>query len=126
MFIWTDPLHNQSTPLSSKNKIQCGKCNIKSAYWRIILNGLAAAQRTMMCEQFGCFSLRLTFGDPPPVVVNGVFFEESCTDLANDLLHSMEWDHTMLCSPYTSKLSPPSYLNDDIPFTQAEDLDVDI
>lgn len=65
MFIWTDPLHNQFTPLSSKNKIQCGKCNIKSAYWRIILNGLAAVQRTMMCEQFGFFSLRLTFGDPP-------------------------------------------------------------
>jgi hypothetical protein len=46
------------------------------------------------------------------------------TDLANDLLHCKEWDHKTLCSPHVSKPSLPSYLHDDIPFTQAKEQDV--
>ncbi len=106
-------------------KILCGKSDIKSAYRRITLNGNTAAQCSMMCDQFGLLSLRLTFGGSP-CSNEWCVFGEICTDLANDLLHSKDWDHTSLYSPHASKLPPPSYLPDDFPYTQAEDLDVDI
>jgi hypothetical protein len=106
-------------------KILCGKSDIKSAYRSITVNGHTAAQCTMMCEQFGLLSLRLTFGGSP-CSNEWCVFGELCTDLANDLLHSTDWDHNSLQSPHYSKIPTPSYLNEDIPFTQAEDLDVDI
>jgi hypothetical protein len=79
----------------------------------------------MMCEQFGLLSLLLTFVGSH-CSNKWCAFGKLCTDLANDLLHITNWNHRTLQSPHYLKLLPPSYLKDDIPFTQAEDLDVDI
>ncbi len=106
-------------------KILGGKSDFKSAYRRINLHGDTAARSTMMCEQFGLLSLRLTFGGSP-CSSEWCTFAEMCTDLANDILHCKQWDPDTLYSPHKFKLPPPIYLNDSIPFSQAAELDIDI
>ncbi len=106
-------------------RILGGKSDIKSAYRRITLNGETAVRCSMMCENFGLISLRLTFGGSP-CSNEWCVFGELCTDLANDILHCSEWDPSTLYSPHQSELPPPSYLPDTIPFSSASELDVDI
>jgi hypothetical protein len=106
-------------------RILGGKSDIKSAYKRITLHGETAVRCTMMCEQYGLLSLRLTFGGSP-CSNEWCIFAELCTDLANDLLHCTEWDPNLLHSPHKHRLPPPSYLDSSIPFSPAADLDVNI
>jgi len=46
--------------------------------------------------------------------------------LANDILHCEDWNPQELYSPHASILLPPQYLNGNIPFAPATDLDVQI
>ncbi len=78
-----------------------------------------------MCEHFGLLSLRLTFGGSP-CSNEWCTFAEMCTDLANDILHDKNWNPDTLHSPHQKRLPPPQYLEDDIPFSPAAELDVDI
>jgi len=86
-------------------KILGGKSDIKSAYQRITLHGDTAARCTMMCENFGLVSLRLTFGGSPCSNEWCVFIE-ICTDLANDILHCKEWEPEKIFSPHAKTLPP--------------------
>jgi hypothetical protein len=112
-------LHHPST------RILGGKSDFKSAYRRVTLHSSTAAQCTMMCEQFGLPSLRLTFGGSP-CSNEWCLFSELCTDLANDILHCQDWNPSTLRSPHQSKLLHPKYLPDSIPFAKAYELDIDI
>ncbi len=68
-------------------KILGSKSDFKSVYRWVTLHGSTAAQCTMMCEQFGLPSLRLTFGSSP-CPNEWCLFSEICTDLANDIENS--------------------------------------
>jgi hypothetical protein len=106
-------------------KILGGKSDIKSAYRRITLNGQTAVKCAIMCQEFSLVSLRLTFGGSP-CPNEWCIASELFTDLANDILHCEDWNPQELFSPHAPTLLPPQYLNDDIPFAPAADLDVQI
>jgi hypothetical protein len=106
-------------------KILGGKSDIKSAYRRITLNGQTAVKCAIMCQEFSLVSLRLTFGGSP-CPNEWCIASELFIDLANDILHCEDWNPQELFSPHAPTLLPPQYLNNDIPFTPATDLDVQI
>jgi hypothetical protein len=106
-------------------KMLGGKSAFKSAYRRISLNGEISARSIMMCKNFGLLSLCLTFGGSP-YPNKWCTFAKMCTDLANDILHSKDWNPDSLHSPHKAKLPPAQYLEDSIPFSPTADLDVDI
>ncbi len=104
-------------------KILGGKSDFKFAYCRINLHSETVARCTMMCNQFAFLSLHLTFRGSP-CSNEWCTFAEMCTDLANDILHCPNRQLSSLNSPHESKLPPPQYLDDSIPFTPTEELDV--
>jgi hypothetical protein len=67
-----------------------GKSDIKAAYRRINLHGDTAEMSSIMMEDFGLPSLRLTFGGSPCPNEYCVS-AELCTDLANDILHEHDF-----------------------------------
>ena len=102
-----------------------GKSDIKAAYRRITLHGDTAAMSTIMFENLGCTSLRLTFGGSPcPNYF--CLASETCTDLTNDILHCPDWDPGSLSSPHATSLRPPEYLDESIKFARAQELDVEM
>lgn len=101
------------------------RSDFKSAYRRINLHGKTVVKSTMMCGNLGLISLRLTFGGSP-CSNEWCTFAELCTDLANDILHSPDWNPSLLSSPHQTKLHPAQYLDDSIPFASAAELDVEI
>jgi hypothetical protein len=106
-------------------RILGGKSDIKAAYRRVSLHGHTAESCTIMFEDLGLTSLRLTFGGSPcPNVF--CLSSELCMDLANDLLHCKEWDPLELKSPHADKIGKPCYLDPDIPCSAARELDVDV
>jgi len=102
-----------------------GKSNIKAAYRRVSLHGETAEKCTIMFKEMGLTSLRLTFGGSP-CPNEFCIASELCSDLANDILHCQEWDPKVISSPHAEKLQDPILLDQQIPFAQAKDLDVDI
>jgi hypothetical protein len=78
-----------------------------------------------MFKNMGLTSLRLTFGGSP-CPNEFCIASELCSDLANDILHCQEWDPKVISSPHADKLQDPILLDQQIPFVQAKDLDVDI
>ena len=51
---------------------------------------------------------------------------ELCTDLANDLLHAVDWDPREIFSPHAKNMPEPILLDDMIPYGQAAEVDVDL
>jgi len=49
-----------------------------------------------------------------------------CSYLANYILHCLEWEPKVISSPHAEKLQDPILLDQQFPFTQAKELDVDI
>jgi hypothetical protein len=119
------PLHSLSETMAPfcKDSFLGGKSDIKAAYRRIILHGDTAEKSTIMHGDLGLTSLRLTFGGSP-CPNEFCLFSELCTDLANDILHCPCWDPSKLHSPYASKVAEPQYHDENIPFVQAQELDV--
>jgi len=106
-------------------KILGGKSDIKAAYRRISLHEDTAELCTIMFENLGLTSLRLTFGGSPcPNVF--CLASELCTDLANDLLHCKDWDPNEIASPHAKKIQDPRYLDPNVPFKAARELDVEV
>jgi len=106
-------------------KILGGKSDIKAAYRRINLHGDTAELSSIMMEDFGLPSLRLTFGGSPCPNEYCVS-AELCTDLANDILHCKNWNPEKTKSPHASKIQPTKYLDESVPYSQAKELDVEI
>lgn len=100
-----------------------GKSDIKAAYHRITLHGDTAEKCTIMFQDYGLTSTRLTFGGTP-CPNQFCLASELCTDLANDLLQCKEWDPKILASPHAGKVGKTSYLDSDLLFAQAKNLDV--
>jgi len=106
-------------------RILGGKSDFKAAYRRVHLHGNTAEKCAIMYKDFSLPSLRLTFGGSP-CPNEFCIVSELCTDLANDILHSKNWNHKKLKSPHTTLLSGPKLLGASIAFGQAKDLDVEI
>lgn len=106
-------------------KILGGKSDFKAAYRRVNLHGDTAARCSIMYKEFGLPSLRLTFGGFP-CPNEFCVVSELCMDLANDILHSPQWDPSTLSSPNVNVLLDPITLPDSIPYGQAKELDVEI
>jgi hypothetical protein len=102
-----------------------GKSDIKAAYRRISLHGETAEKCTIMFNDIGLTSLRLTFGGSP-CPKEFCIASELCPDLANDILHCPEWDPNVISSPHVGKLQDQILLDRQIHFAQARELDVDI
>jgi hypothetical protein len=104
-------------------KILGGKSDIKAAYRRISLHGDTAERCTIMYNDLGLTSVRLTFGGSP-CPNEFCLASELCTDLANDILHCDQWNPRELKSPHAEKIRDPVYLDSNIPYTKAKELDV--
>jgi hypothetical protein len=106
-------------------KILGGKSDFKAAYRRVNLHGDTAAKCSIMYEEFGLPSLRLTFGGSP-CPNEFCIISELCTDLANDILHCPLWNPADIKSPHSDLLPDPITLDESIPYHQAKELDVEI
>jgi len=106
-------------------KILGGKSDIKAAYRRITLHGDTAELCTIMYDNIGLTSTRLTFvGSPCPNEF--CLASELCTDLANDIIQCPTWDPDIIGSPHAKDLHPPSLLDESIPYRKARELDIEI
>ena len=106
-------------------KIMGGKSDIKAAYRCITLHGDTVAKCTIMHQNLGLVSSRVTFGGSP-CPNEFCLASELITDLANFILHCAAWDLVDLISPHALNLQPPEFLNDSIPFAHAQWLDVEL
>jgi len=106
-------------------KILGGKSDIKAAYRRITLHGDTAELCTIMYDNIGLTSTRLTFGGSP-CPNEFCLASELCTDLANDILHCPTWDPDTIGSPHAKNLHPPILSDELIPHRKARELDVKI
>jgi len=73
------------------------KSDFKAAYRRVSLHGDIAEKCAIMYDEFALPSLRLTFGGSP-CPNEFCIYSELSIDLANDLLHTPNWDPKVLCS----------------------------
>jgi hypothetical protein len=86
-----------------------GKSGFKAAYQRIMLHGDTSEKCTIMFQDFGLTSLCLTFeGSPCPNEF--CLALELCTGLANDILHSPDWNPNEITSPHAESVGPTAYL----------------
>jgi hypothetical protein len=76
-----------------------------------------------MFENWAVPSLRLTFGGSP-CPNHFCLFSELCADIANNLLHSPNWDPLTLSSPHAIKIAPPLLQDLSLDFTPARPLDI--
>ncbi len=106
-----------------KLEILLGKLDFKAAYRRVSLHRGMAEKCTIMFKEFTLSSVRLTFGGSP-CPHEFCIFSEICADLANDLLHCLNWDPESLASPHSTNLKEPTVLDDSIPFATAKPLDI--
>jgi hypothetical protein len=104
-------------------KILIAKTDFKGAYRRVSLNGDTAARCIITMGDIALLSLRLTFGGTP-CPNEFCIISEICADLANDILHSDNWDPTTLHSPHTISLPLEKDSSEHSPFTPGKDLDV--
>jgi hypothetical protein len=100
-----------------------GKSDFKAAYRRVSLHGDTAAKCSIMYEKWAIPSLRLTFGGSP-CPNHFCLFSELSADIANDLLHSPNWDPSLLKSPHAEKIAPPILQDLSIEFAAAKELDI--
>ena len=106
-------------------RLLAAKTDFKAAYRRITLQGDTAARCTIIHDEYALPGLRLTFGGTP-CAYEFCVASELCTDLAQDILHTKEWDPREIFSPHASKIPEPILLADSIPFGTARELDVHI
>jgi hypothetical protein len=106
-------------------KILIAKMDFKGAYRRVTLHGDTAARCIITLGGVALLSLRLTFGGSP-CPNEFCVISELKTDLANDILHSLDWDPLTLHSPHTISLPMEIDLPDQPPFAPGKVLDVDI
>jgi hypothetical protein len=102
-----------------------GKLDIKAAYRRSTLQGNTAKKCSIMFKDFGLTSLQLPFGCSP-CQNEFCLASELCADLANDILHSPDWDPQETKSPHADSLDSPKYLPEDLPFIPAQCLNVEL
>ena len=99
------------------------KIDVKSAYRRGTMSGdLAARSITIVCG-FALLIRCLPFGGPHCPNLWCVA-SKAMTDLGNDLLSCPDWDESAIFSPHVSKLKPPKFLPNNIPFGKALPPDV--
>ena len=108
-----------------KTRLLAAKTDFKAAYRRITLQGNTAARCTIIYKEFAFPGLRLTFGGTP-CAYEFCVTSETCTDLAQDILHAPDWDPRTVYSPHAAKIPEPIILDDTTPFGEALDLDVDL
>ena len=106
-------------------RILVNKFDYKSAYRRAHLNGSTAIQSITQFGKFALIALRQTFGGAPCPYQWGCI-SEPIADLANALLELEDWNPVNLCSPFENMIPEDKVLDDDIPFTPALPLVVDI
>jgi hypothetical protein len=106
-------------------RILAAKTDFKAAYRRITLQGKTAARCTIIKDDFALPGLRLTFGGTP-CAYEFCIVSETCTDLANDILHAPDWNPREVFSPHASRIPEPIIFDDSIPFRPAAELDIDL
>ena len=106
-------------------RLLAAKTDFKAAYRRITLQGDTAARCTIIYKEFALPGLRLTFGGTP-CAYEFCVASETCTDLAQDILHAPAWDPRTILSPHASKIPDPIILDNSIPFGEAKEMDVEI
>jgi hypothetical protein len=99
------------------------KSDFKAAYRRVTFHGDIAEKCAVMCDGLAVPSLHLTFGGSP-CPNEFCIYSELCVDLANDLLHCLNWDPQELASPHSTSLLSPVILGKEISFAPAKSLDV--
>lgn len=102
------------------------KTDLKSAYRRLHYHWATAIQAMVLFGQFALLALRMTFGGAAnPSQWSDV--SELATDLCNDIVRDDGWDETELVSPHQHLIGDQvNFVADDVPFTQAAELAVDI
>jgi hypothetical protein len=92
-----------------ETRLLAAKTDFKAAYRRITLQGNTAARCTIIHKEFALPGLRLTFGGTP-CAYEFCVVSETCTDLAQDILHADDWDPRKLCSPHAASICVHSVL----------------
>jgi hypothetical protein len=106
-------------------KILLAKTDLKGAYRRITLHGDTAARCIITLGDISLLSLRLTFGGSP-CPNEFCVVSEIIADLANDILHSPDWDPKITHSPHTISLPLEKESASDAPFQPGKELDVQV
>ena len=106
-------------------RLLAAKTDFKAAYRRITLQGRTAARCTIIHEGFALPGLRLTFGGTP-CAYEFCIVSETCTDLANDILHAPNWNPKEVFSPHANRIPEPIIFDDSVPFRPAAELDVEL
>jgi hypothetical protein len=102
------------------DSILISKFDIKSAFRRINYSGQAATRCIAVFDNIAYVNLRMTFGGSNcPTTWCAV--SEIITDLANDLLSSLDWDHTTLYWRYQHLVPLPDHIKSTIPMAPCLD-----
>ena len=98
-------------------RILIAKYDFSDAYRRIAHSAQAAHQTISIVDNRAHMALRLTFGGSPnPPTWCAV--AEVVTDLANEINHCPQWDHSTVHSPVQT-VSPAKFLPDHVPISPA-------
>jgi hypothetical protein len=98
-------------------RILIAKYDFSDAYRRIAHSAQAAHQTISIIDNREHMALRLTFGGSPnPPTWCAV--AEVVTDLANEINHCPQWDHSTVHSPVQT-ISPAKFLPDHVPINPA-------
>jgi hypothetical protein len=108
-------------------RILITKFDYKLAYHRGHLHWLMALQTCTQLpnNDLAIITLRLTFGGVPCPYQWGVMSETIC-DLANELIKSNKWNPLILHALVQHQILPQEYLPDNVPFSKAHKLIVNV
>ena len=112
-----------------ESRIWLRKEDYKSAFRRIHLSAKTALEAAVTVEiaqkKYIAIPLRMPFGGAP-CPSEFALFSDMITDTINDLLKDKNWDNTTIFSDVIKDIPPPIPLPDNIPFSQAKPMRVEL
>jgi hypothetical protein len=108
-----------------KAKIFISKFDLDSAYRRCHLSGETAPECLTVYRDTLLMALRMTFGGSPCPSMWGLT-SETITDVCNTLIQCASWDYQNFYDELSDSIPNPISLPDNIPFTPARELSVEI